>query len=748
MDDSADRTAARTAPPATARPPSCAATPTGSTRPGGLLPRDGGHARPGPAGRARRPTARRARQPGLAAHRRPGRRRRRRPAARRRRRAEPARGVALHRDRGRRRRRWSSATRAPTTASATCPPVTSGQVGAYLGTPLTGTSGQVIGALCVFGPEPRDWSDTDVATLRQLAESAVTELELSALVREYEGDRLRWGLAIDAAGIGTFDWDLVTGRLAWDDRLIAHVRLRRGDLRRRASRRSTPGCTPTTWPGSTEALQACIDTCGEFDVGVPRRPARTATTRWVHARGRALRRRPTAPPSGCSGAAYDTTGERERRRPRHPGARGDAGRLLQPRPRVALHPRQRRGRAAARPQPRGPARPGALGRLARPRSTASSRTATAPPSAPACRSPSTPTTPRRWTAGTSCAPGPAPTGCRSTSSRSPSAGGCRSRPSGRPSGWRSWPRCSAELAGTLDAPTADRAPAPARRPGAGRLLRRHRWSTRTGGRATSASWHADPAARAAARALRRRAAGGHAGRLAGGPGAGQRRGRSASRATTVARDAAARRGPRPARRAAPRDGRRAAAARPRAAPSGLLTLYFRAGSAVGDEDLATAQDVADRAGLALDNARLYSAQQQLAEGLQRSLLTEPPEPDHGEIAVRYLPAAEAARVGGDWYDAFLQPGGATMLVIGDVVGHDTEAAAAMGQLRGLLRGHRDLQRRRPGRGAARAGRLDDDAADRDPGHRRRRPVRADPGRAASAASPACAGPTPATCRRW
>jgi serine phosphatase RsbU (regulator of sigma subunit) len=119
---------------------------------------------------------------------------------------------------------------------------------------------------------------------------------------------------------------------------------------------------------------------------------------------------------------------------------------------------------------------------------------------------------------------------------------------------------------------------------------------------------------------------------------------------------------------------------------GLLTLYFRPGSAPSDEDVATAQDVADRAGLALDNARLYATQQQLAEGLQRSLLTEPPEPDHAEIAVRYLPAAEAARVGGDWYDAFLQPCGATMLVIGDVVGHDTAAAAAMGQLRGLLRG--------------------------------------------------------------
>jgi serine phosphatase RsbU (regulator of sigma subunit) len=54
--------------------------------------------------------------------------------------------------------------------------------------------------------------------------------------------------------------------------------------------------------------------------------------------------------------------------------------------------------------------------------------------------------------------------------------------------------------------------------------------------------------------------------------------------------------------------------------------------------------------------------------------------------VRYEPAVEVAQVGGDWYDAFLQPSGATMLVIGDVVGHDTEAAAAMGQLRGMLRG--------------------------------------------------------------
>jgi PAS domain S-box-containing protein len=119
---------------------------------------------------------------------------------------------------------------------------------------------------------------------------------------------------------------------------------------------------------------------------------------------------------------------------------------------------------------------------------------------------------------------------------------------------------------------------------------------------------------------------------------------------------------------------------------GLLTLFYADDHTPSPEDVSVAQDVADRAGLAWDNARLFSQQQQMAEVLQRSLLTEPPEPDHAEIVVRYLPAAEAARVGGDWYDAFLQPDGATMLVIGDVVGHDTAAAAAMGQVRSLLRG--------------------------------------------------------------
>ncbi|WP_092195866.1 PP2C family protein-serine/threonine phosphatase [Blastococcus tunisiensis] len=103
-------------------------------------------------------------------------------------------------------------------------------------------------------------------------------------------------------------------------------------------------------------------------------------------------------------------------------------------------------------------------------------------------------------------------------------------------------------------------------------------------------------------------------------------------------------------------------------------------------EIATAVEVARRASLALDNARLYSRQLKVAETLQHSLLTPPPQPDHLQIAVRYQPADSHMQVGGDWYDAFHQPDGATLLVIGDVVGHNVDAAAAMGQIRSILRG--------------------------------------------------------------
>ena len=68
----------------------------------------------------------------------------------------------------------------------------------------------------------------------------------------------------------------------------------------------------------------------------------------------------------------------------------------------------------------------------------------------------------------------------------------------------------------------------------------------------------------------------------------------------------------------------------------------------------TAIEIGLRAGLALHHARLFGQQRDLAEALQRSMLTDPPQPANAHIVVRYVPAAAGAEIGGDWYDAFLQ----------------------------------------------------------------------------------------------
>lgn len=76
----------------------------------------------------------------------------------------------------------------------------------------------------------------------------------------------------------------------------------------------------------------------------------------------------------------------------------------------------------------------------------------------------------------------------------------------------------------------------------------------------------------------------------------------------------------------------------------------------------------------------------IAETLQRSLLTEPPAREDLSFAVCYQPAQQAAQVGGDWYDAFETHSSGTNIVIGDVAGHDQDAAAAMAQVRNIMRG--------------------------------------------------------------
>ena len=119
---------------------------------------------------------------------------------------------------------------------------------------------------------------------------------------------------------------------------------------------------------------------------------------------------------------------------------------------------------------------------------------------------------------------------------------------------------------------------------------------------------------------------------------------------------------------------------------GALTIgHSRPGRGYGADDRLVVEDIARRTGLLLANARLFAAQRDTAEAMQRSLLTPLPQPGDLELQARYVPATRVGWVGGDWYDAFPLASGATGLVIGDIVGHDLHAASRMAQVRNMLR---------------------------------------------------------------
>lgn len=412
--------------------------------------------------------------------------------------------------------------------------------------------------------------------------SAAPEVPLDSL--DAVSHRMAWRLAVDAAGVGAFVWDLPNDRLRWDGRLLELFGLDEQSFG--GNIEAFNQCVhPDDLPRVSHALERAIATCGEYEAEY-RIVLPDGSVRWIEARGRALAERPGGPVERLVGAAYDTTAVRETQ---------DA-----------------RDRSAHR-----------LVMLA---SVSEALTSTLDPTESVSR------------LATLLVPEVADW-CLVTLVEDPHA-------STWPRGLRdvAWSHTDPAMAKTLESYASLRLGALTESSYLSRAIREMRSILVPSKAAVQvATVLPTGAARELLRVL--------------------------DPASTVA-----------------------VPLRARGRTVGVVSVFRGAGRpAFTTDDQALLEDIGSRAALALDNARLYAAQRDVAEALQRSMLTEPPQPDHLQIVTRYSPAGDAARIGGDWYDAFLQQsrgpaGHDVVVVVGDVVGHDVEAAAAMGQVRGLLRG--------------------------------------------------------------
>lgn len=564
-------------------------------------------------------------------------------------------------------------------------------IGAFLGVPLV-RGGEIAGALGVFDAEPRQWTGDEVAIVEALADAILTELQMASLTADHEDERLVWQLAVDAAGVGAFDWDLATGELRWDDRLLELFGLDH-DTFGGTIEAFDAALHPDDRERVTSALQHAIETCGpyaaEYRVVLP-----SGQVRWIGARGRAV-----PGPDGRAvkvlGAASDTTALRDE------DAR--VSRVLEAMPTAFFHLDTDWRFTYANTEARrllggiGVDMVGAVIWELFPAAVGSEfeehyRGAVETQRPVAFEAYYPPPLDgwyeiRAW---------PTPDGL------SVYFVDITERRVAEQAIERSDRRAAVlaevthALTGTLDIDEAIARLGQFLVPGLGdwciitqvdgydgglgpdwrRKLRDVGW------------WHADPAMRPLVESYARTRV--QALRDASFVARSLERGALVAIAEHASQRVADVLEPGEARDIFVRLAPESAAVVPlraRGRTVGLVTIFRGADrDAFTTEDLATLEEAAGRAGLALDNARLYSEQRDLAQTLQLSMMTAPPQPDHLQVAVRYASAADAAQVGGDWYDAFMQVGGATVVVIGDVVGHDTAAAAAMGQLRSLLRG--------------------------------------------------------------
>lgn len=559
----------------------------------------------------------------------------------------------------------------------TLPPVTSGNVAAYLGVPLE-SAGVLVGALCAFGSQERDWTAAEVAVLEELGRAVVAQLELDALTSDYVASRIRWDLIVDAAGIGTYEWEIETGRLHWDERMKELFGFQPGEFGSSIDE-GFERVHPEDRPALDEAIAAAVadgtDFRADYRIVWP-----DAQVRWVSARGRAV------PAEGLFiGTVQDITEVRT--------ARDEAARLLETMATgfLSLDHDWRvvyLNSAGARVVGYSPdalvgmclwdAFPGLedseFGRQYR---SVADTGATAEFEAYYAHLDA-------WF---------------EVRAEADSLGislyflDVTERRKDRQRALEATERH--ELLATVSAELAE-----AGLDTEGAVARLSElvvplladWCIVTlldeDRLRDVGSWHRDPSLRPVLDEY-------VATRLIGrdDPGAVQQ---VRETGLAVVQESGV------LETVLPTLGSPAAVdALRKLRPHSLVVVPLLArGSLIGvlslvredtrapmsDVEIATTREIAVRAGLALDNARLYAKHRSFAEELQLSLLTTPPEPDHCQIVVRYTPAAQEASVGGDWFDSFLQRDGATVLVIGDVMGHDTVAAAAMGQVRGLLRG--------------------------------------------------------------
>jgi PAS domain S-box-containing protein len=562
------------------------------------------------------------------------------------------------------------------------PPVTSGEVGAYLGVPLIDSTNQVLGVLCVFDAEPHAWSAFDVGVIEVLAGAVLSQLELTAMTSDYGADRLRWETAVEAAGIGSFAWNLVTDRVDWDERLQDLFGYLPGEFRPVAAE-AFARIHPEDRARLDDSIEVAITSCGDFRAEY-RVVLPDGAHRWIAARGRVVGDGAVSA-AHLVGTAHDITELRT--------ARDEAARLLEEMSTgfarvdrdwrmtylnregsrvIGLVPEDVLGKVLW------DVFPGLddmeFGELYR-RAVDTGEVAQV----------------EAWydhlQGWYDVRAVPDRNGLSMYFQEVTARHEEQQRADAATARLELLARVSSELALSSLEPH-------------GAIARLAQLMV-----PVLADWalvslvegeevrdlgfaHRDPALQdvvatyAATRLIGRD-------RL----GAVDEARRTQAPVVISGRlteDVLPTLGSAEARDALVTLAPESAVVIPLTARGGLTAILTLCRSAdrpaASPEEIATAREVGLRAGLALDNAVLYDQQRRLSEGLQRSLLTAPPEPDHLQIVVRYVAAAEAASVGGDWFDAFLQADGATVLVIGDVMGHDVAAAAAMGQMRSLLRG--------------------------------------------------------------